>query len=133
MSRSNASISKKIESIEVQLGKLKLLLVDEPKKKPSEPKKKPSESKKKKDKPESIDTCKKKSELEKFTVKELKDWIKEHKIEAKKLSEKRKNDLVKFVWDVLKKSSDSESSESEESEESGSESDSGSDSGSESE
>ena len=129
MSRSNASISKKIESIEVQLGKLKLLLVDEPKtKKPSEPKKKPSESKKKKDKPESIDTCKKKSELEKFTVKELKDWIKEHKIEAKKLSEKRKNDLVKFVWDVLKKSSDSESSESEESEESGSESDSGSES-----
>jgi hypothetical protein len=122
MSRSNAAISKKIESIEVQLGKLKLLLVDEPKAK------KPSEPKKKKDKPESIDTCKKKSELEKFTVKELKDWIKEHKIEAKKLSEKRKNDLVKFVWDVLKKSSDSESSESEESEESGSESDSGSES-----
>ena len=107
---SRSSVLKKIESIETQLGKLKLELtvLDE---KPKKTKK--SEPKKKKDKPESIDTCKNKSELSKFTIKELKQWIKENKIEAKKLSEKHKEDLVKFVWQNLKNSPETESSESE--------------------
>jgi hypothetical protein len=123
MSRSQASILKKIESIESQLGKLKIALsnVDEPKKK------KPSEPKKRKDKPESIDFCKTKTELAKFTIKELKEWIKENKIDAKKLSEKHKEDLVKFVWKIIKNKTESSESESSDSD-SGSISDSGSES-----
>ena len=70
---------------------------------------------KRKDKPESIDACKSKSDLAKFNVKELKQWIKENGIDAKKLSEKHKEDLVKMVWKKLKTSAESSSSSSEES------------------
>jgi len=123
MSRSQSSILKKIESIESQLGKLKIALskVDEPKKK------KPSEPTKRKDKPETIDSCKTKTELAKFTIKELKEWIKENKIDAKKLSEKHKEELVKFVWKIIKNKTESSESESSDSD-SGSSSDSGSES-----
>jgi len=112
----SASINKKIDQIENQLSKLKLLVNTQKK----QEKKKPSEPKKKKDKPESIESCKKKSELEKFTVKELKDWIKENGIDTKKLSKKHKEDFIKLVWKKLNESAESSSDES------SSESDSGS-------
>ena len=108
-----SSISKKIEKIEKQLGELKLLLE---KKEPKVVNRKP------KNKPENINTCKTKSELKKFTIKELKQWIKENDIDIKKLSEQHKDDLVKVVWKKIKikvveeSSSDGESVDSSESE-----------------
>ena len=120
---SSASITKKISQIETQLSKLKLML-EQKEIKEADKKVAP---RKRKDKPESIDVCKSKSDLAKFNVKELKEWIKQNGIDTKKLSEKHKEDLIKLVWKKLKSSTESSSSES--SEESTS-SDSSSDSGS---
>jgi protein subunit release factor A len=92
------SLTKKIEQIEKQLEKLKLM-VDK-----NTPVKK---SKKVAD----IEKCKSKYELKTFTVRELKDWIKENKIDARKLAEKRKDELVEFVWKHMKKLSEDSSSE----------------------
>jgi len=115
----SAAITKKISSIELQFSKLRLMLEEKESKKAE---KKSSAPRKRKDKPESIDKCKTKSDLAKFTVKELKDWIKENEIDTKKLSEKHKEDLVKLVWKKLNASAES----SEESSSSDSSSDSGS-------
>jgi len=89
----------------------------------------------KKEKPASIYKCKNKADLSKFTVKELKDWVKENGVDAKKLAEKLKNDLINLVWKKLKskayssdesENSSSDSSNSSDSSDSGSDSDSSS-------
>jgi len=122
-----SSVAKKIEQIEqieLELGKLKLMLTEK-----AAGKSKTVAQRKRKDKPDSIEACNKKSDLEKFTVKELKEWIKKHKIDTKGIKEKHKEDFVKLVWKNLKKlaveesSSESDSSESSESGSSSSESD----------
>jgi hypothetical protein len=119
----SSSALKTIEKLQAQLDKLKLSLTN------SETKSaKPKTERKRKDKPASIEECKKKAELAKFTVKELKDWVKEKKIDTKKLAEKKKDDLVKLVWKNLKSGAESEESESSESESSDSDSESESDS-----
>ena len=102
-----SSISKKIEKIEKQLGELKLLL--------EKKEDKVVVNRKPKNKPENINTCKTKSELKKFTIKELKQWIKETDIDIKKLSEQLKDDLVKVVWKKIKIKVVEESSSDEES------------------
>ena len=115
---SPAAVSKKIQQIELQLGKLKLMLT-------AKPAEKKSVQRKRKGKPESIESCKKKSDLEKFTITELKDWIKANGIDTKKLEKKHKEDFVKLVWKNLKESAKESSGES-----SSESSSSGSDSGS---
>jgi hypothetical protein len=109
---SPAAVSKKIEQIELQLGKLKLMLT-------AKSSGKSGMQRKRKDKPESIEKCKKKSDLEKFTVAELKEWAKENGVDLKSLKEKHKEDYVKLVWKKLKASA-SESSESSSGSDSGS-------------
>ena len=140
MSSSSSAVYKKIEKIEKMLSNLKLVLekkdalVKSKKSKKSE-----SVKPKSKSKPESISKCKSKTDLEKFTIKELKVWIKENKIDTKKLSEKHKADFIKLVWDNIMNSrivesecdssdnssdSDSDSSDSDSDSSSGSKSDS---------
>jgi hypothetical protein len=80
---------RKIERIEADIAELKKIIQQKPKQK----------SKQKK----SIDDVQKKSELTKFTVKELKEWIKENGISTKKLADKYKEELVKLVWKNLRK------------------------------
>ena len=108
---SDLTVYKQIEKIEKLLSKLKLVI----------------EKKVVPVKPNSISKCKSKSDLEKFTTTELKAWIKENKIDIKKLSEKHKANFIKLVWDAIMNSriveSESES-ESEYSSESESESES---------
>ena len=99
------SILKRLQKIEDDLADLKIDL-----KKSIKLEKKPSC--KKPTKPASITKCKSKSELAKFTVKELKDWVKENKIDAKKLAEKLKTELINLVWKNIKKSADSSDSDS---------------------
>jgi hypothetical protein len=122
---SPAAVSKKIEQIESQLGKLKLMLTA----KSAGKSKSVSEraQRKRKDKPESIESCKKKAELEKFTVAELKEWVKKNGVDVKKLAKKHKEDYVKLVWKNLKSSANESSSDESSSDSSSS---SGSDSGS---
>ena len=116
---SPAAVSKKIEQIELQLGKLKLMLTAKP-----AVKSKSVSERKRKDKPESIEKCKKKAELEKFTVSELKEWAKNNGVDLKKLAKKHKEDYVKLVWKKLKETESS--SEESSSSSSSSSSDSGS-------
>ena len=120
-----ASITKKITQIESQLTKLKLMLEKyETKNAPVKEKKKS----KKNSKPSCISKCKSKSDLEKFTVKELKVWIKENNIDIKKISEKHKEDFIKLIWSHINTESESEnSSENSDSPSSSSGSDSDSD------
>jgi len=82
---------------------------------PKKSKAKPKAEPKKKDKPATIRDCVKKSDLSKFTVKELKAFIKENAIDIKELSKKNKEDLVKAVWKALKASATDTESESEDS------------------
>lgn len=103
---SPAAVSKKIEQIELQLGKLKLMLTAKPC-----GKSKSVSERKRKDKPESIEKCKKKADLEKFTVAELKEWAKNNGVDLKKLAKKHKEDYVKLVWKKLKSSAEESSSE----------------------
>jgi len=123
---SPASITKRIEQIENHLSKLKLLMAEAEIKNAAAPKKakaKPKAQPKKKDKPASIRDCVKKSDLSKFTVNELKAFIKENQLDIKKLSKMHKEDLVKEIWKALKSgATESESSESEASDSSESES-----------
>ena len=116
---SPAAVSKKIEQIELQLGKLKLMLTAKP-----AVKSKSESQRKRKDKPESIEKCKKKADLEKFTVSELKEWAKNNGVDLKKLAKKHKEDYVKLVWKKLKETESS--SEESSSSSSSSSSDSGS-------
>jgi type II secretory pathway component PulM len=126
---SPASINKRIEQIENHLNKLKLLMAEVEIKNAAAPKKPKAKSEpKKKDKPATIRDCVKKSDLSKFTVKELKAFIKENAIDIKELSKKHKEDLVKAVWKALKASANTEESESSESESSSDSSDSDSES-----
>ena len=103
------SILKRLQKIESDLAGLKLDLKKSIKTETSSTKK---HSSKKSDKPTSITKCKKKEDLAKFTVKELKDWVKENKIDAKKLAEKLKTELINLVWKNIKKSADSSDSDS---------------------
>ena len=105
---SPAAVSKKIEQIELQLGKLKLMLT-------AKSAVKSKSVSKPKNKPESIEKCKKKTDLEKFTVAELKKWAKNNNVDLKKLSNKHKKDYVKLVWKSLGKLKESENISSEES------------------
>lgn len=115
---SPASMTKRIEQIENHLSKLKLMMAEVEIKNaaaPKKPKAKPKAEPKKKDKPATIRDCVKKSDLSKFTVKELKAFIKENAIDIKELSKKNKEDLVKAVWKALKASATDTESESEDS------------------
>ena len=96
-----SSIAKQISKLEDQLNKLKLKAS-----KSKEPK--AAKSKKCKGKQCAIESCSKKTELAKFTKKELLDWIKDKQITLKEASKKLKADLVKFVWKHLDTDSDSE-------------------------
>ena len=123
---SSKSILKRLEKIEADLAGLKLDI----KKSGKSEKPTKKESSKKSKKPVSITKCKSKSELSKFTVKELKDWVKENKVDSKKLAEKLKTELVNLVWKNLKKSADSSETSSSESDSSDDSSGSDSDSSS---
>ena len=107
------STTSAIKKLEAQLSKLKLELKN----------RKPKAERKRKDKPKSIEDCTSKEDLAKFTIKELKDWIKSNGVETKKLYQKHKEDLVKLVWKKVKSCSDSES-ESDEDDDSESETES---------
>jgi hypothetical protein len=111
------STASAIKKLEAQLAKLK---VEANKNKSSKPK----TERKRKDKPKSIDSCKSKDELAKFTIAELKDWIKSNRVETKKLYEKHKADLVALVWKKIKSCSDSGCDESEDESDDESETDS---------
>jgi hypothetical protein len=119
MSSSSESSLKKIAKLEEQLNKLKLSLGKSASKETKERK-----PRTRKDKPVSIESCKSKSELDKFTKKEIIDWIKSREIALKKANQTLKEDLVKFVWKQLKNKAESSSSEESESESGDSESDS---------
>jgi hypothetical protein len=97
-----SSIAKQISKLEDQLNKLKLKAS-----KSKEPK--AAKSKKCKGKQCAIESCDKKTELAKFTKKELLDWIKNKQITLKEASKKLKADLVKFVWKHLDTDCDSDS------------------------
>ena len=114
------SILKRLQKIEDDLADLKIDLKKSIKTETSSTKK---QSCKKPTKPASITKCKSKSELAKFTVKELKDWVKENKIDAKKLAEKLKTELINLVWKNIKKSADSSDENSDTSDSGSSDSD----------
>ena len=96
------STASAIKKLEAQLAKLKLEVGKGKDKSP-----KAKTERKRKDKPKSIESCKSKDELTKFTIAELKDWIKSNRVETKKLYEKHKADLVALVWKKIKSCSDS--------------------------
>ena len=99
------SSSSVIKKLEAQLAKMKLELSAKGKSSKAGSSKPKSE---RNNKPRSIDSCKSKSELAKFTIAELKDWIKSNRVETKKLYEKHKADLVNLVWKKIKSCSGSE-------------------------
>jgi len=109
------SAASAIKKLEAQLAKLKVEMGYVKSSKANSSKPKPKTERKRKDKPKSIDSCKSKGELSKFTIAELKDWIKSNRVETKKLYEKHKADLVNLVWKKIKSCSDSECDESSES------------------
>jgi len=118
--------SSAIKKLEAQLIKLKVDLAKKEAKKTTESKPKKSS------KPKRIEDCAKKTDLAKFTIAELKDWIKSNGVKTKKLYEKHKVDLVNLVWKSLKTCSVSGFSESESSDSYDSDSDSDSESDSDS-
>ena len=67
-------------------------------------------------KPKGIDKCESKDELNKFSVSELKEYIKKKKINVKKITEKHKADFVEIVWKYINKSDSEEESEESEDE-----------------
>jgi len=67
-------------------------------------------------KPKGIDNCDSKEELNKFSVSELKEYIKKKKINVKKITEKHKADFVEIVWKYINDSEPDDSDYSEESE-----------------
>ena len=107
---STASIIAKLEK---DIEKLKLKLKKEPKTKKNTSKK-----------PKNIEDCNSKDELKKFTVKELKEWLKNKKINVKKITEKHKDDFVTIVWKNIKEQQESSSSDSDSSDSDSSDSDS---------
>ena len=107
------SFSKQIEAIQKSLDSLKLKINKSCKKSPKK-----------------IGECTKKDQLNKFTIKELIEWLKKNKISIKKVSKKIKKKFVNIVWEhLIDDDSDSDSDSDSESEcDSESESDSDSDS-----
>ena len=65
-------------------------------------------------KPKKIEDCTTMKQLDKFSVIELKEWLKKKKINVKKVAAKHKEDFVKIVWQEI--SDDYESDYSTESE-----------------
>ena len=116
----SSSVSKKITKLEEQLSKLKLSLGKSKETKERKPRTR-------KDKPEAIESCKTKTDLAKFTKKEIIDWIKSREIALKKANQTLKEDLVKFVWKHLSSKTEESSSEESDSESSSDDSDSDSD------
>ena len=116
----SSSVSKKIAKLEEQLSKLKLSLGKSKETKERKPRSR-------KDKPAAIESCKSKSELNKFTKKEIIDWIKSREIALKKANQTLKEDLVKFAWKHLSSKTEESSSEESDSESSSDDSDSDSD------
>ena len=60
-------------------------------------------------KPKKIDEVESKEQLNKFSVTELKEYVKKNKINVKKITEKHKADFVEIVWKYL---NDSDSDDS---------------------
>jgi myo-inositol-1-phosphate synthase len=115
MPSESRKLAKKIAQLELDLKELL--------------KSKPTSNSKSMTKPSKIENSQSIGEVKKFTVSELKEYIKKKKIEIKKVSEKHKEDFVKIVWKHLKNSSDSDSDSSEsDSDSDSSDSDSDSDS-----
>jgi hypothetical protein len=112
-----ASALKQIAKLEEQLAKLKLSLSNAAAKESKEP----NESKElkvvkprvRKDKPDTIESCKSEKDLDKFTKKEILEWIKQKDIVVKKASAALKKELVKAVWEHMNCDAESESSDSE--------------------
>jgi len=105
-SSASKELSKRLSKVELDISEIKEILKASTKKKPKSPK---SEKKhKSSNKPVKIEKSKNIEELRKFTVSELKDYIKKKKIDIKKISDKHKEDFVKIVWKYIKDSSDSE-------------------------
>jgi hypothetical protein len=70
-----------------------------------------------------ISDVSKKTDLKKFTVVELKEFIKKNKIATKKTDKLHKDDWINLIWNNIKSDSSDESEESEESDESSNNSD----------
>ncbi len=107
-----SSIASRIAKLEKELNKLKVELEKE----------NTSSSDKKKTKPKKIEDCTRKDQIEKFTVAELKEFIKKKKLDSKNAS--YKEDFVKVVLKYVKtlnkeeeEISSSDSSEEEDDEE----------------
>ena len=105
-----ASINALIAKIEKDLKTLKLSV--------KTTKKVPKEKVSKKEPKGVIEKCKKKADLQKFTVAELKDWVKKNSISTKKIEKSHKEDWVNIVWKNMKKSNKNSESEQDSSEES---------------
>jgi len=60
-------------------------------------------------KPKKIDDYETKEQLKKFSVTELKEWLKKKKINVKKVSEKHKDDFVNIVWENISNEYETES------------------------
>lgn len=74
-------------------------------------------------KPKKIDDCESIEQVKKFSVTELKEWLKKKKINVKKVSEKHKEDFVKIVWQEISEEYESDYSNDESGDESGNDSD----------
>ena len=109
-----ASALKQIVKLEEQLAKLKLSLSNAAAKESKESKElKVVKPRVRKDKPDTIDSCKSEKDLDKFTKKEILEWIKQKDIVLKKASAALKKDLVKAVWEHMNCDAESDSSDSE--------------------
>jgi hypothetical protein len=79
----------------------------------------------KEDTPRDIGECTKKKQLEKFSVAQLSDWLKENEISLKKIKKKNKKNIIEIVWENIEIARDSSSRTDDDSEsDSGSSSDS---------
>jgi hypothetical protein len=89
-----SSIASRIAKLEKELNKLKVELEKQEHSESSD------SSEKKEKKPKKIEDCTSKSQVEKFTVAELKDFIKKKKLDSKNAS--IKEDFVKIVFKYVK-------------------------------
>ena len=95
-----SSITSRISKLEKELAALKVESI-----------KKPNNLK-----PKKIEECETKEQLKKFTLTELKEWLKKKKINIKKVTDKHKDDFVKIVWENISSDYESDYSDSDESE-----------------
>jgi hypothetical protein len=120
---SSKSILKAIKSMEKDLKELRLAFeeCDDDEEVCSKKKKIISD---RKDKPGNIEKCVKKTDIAKFTKKDLIDWLKSKDIKLKNASDKTKSDIVDLAWKQIKENSEnSESDSSTQTESSGDDSD----------